>query len=95
VILQSFNGTVLLQLQRIKCSTPASYLGGPRFKSELKSKATFNFLFHVSCKKLFIHFHVCFCASSFFHHGAIVSALLVLKGFYQKEEFYACDKFAA
>jgi len=32
--------------------------------------------------------------ASFFHHGAIVSTLLVLKGFYQKEEFYACDKFA-
>jgi hypothetical protein len=36
-----------------------------------------------------------FCASSFFHRGGIVSALLVLKGFYQKEESNAFDKFAA
>jgi hypothetical protein len=36
-----------------------------------------------------------FCASSFFHHGGIVSALLVLKGFYQNEESDACDKLAA
>ena len=87
-----FNGTTATE--RIKCSTPVSYLGGPRFKSELKSKVNFNFLLHVSYKKLFIHFHVCFFASSSLHHGGIVPALLVPKGFYQKEESDACDKSA-